>query len=179
MFHPDTQFLIDHWRRLAHRRTVRAGVPDRAALRPDDLGPRLPRAFMIGLDEDGMTVRLAGGWIEAFHDRPLRGQPFASLWRSGSEGLASGAVFQSIREARPVVLIAAAGARPTGIELVFTPLRGASGAIDRVLGLYAPSATLTLAKDESRLLTARLSLGVGEPGRPALSLAAVHGRRVA
>ena len=179
MFHPDTQFLIDHWRTLARRRTVRAGVPDRSALRPDDLGLRLPRAFMIALDEDGMTIRLAGGWIEAFHDRPLQGEAFASLWRPGSEGLATSAVFQSIREARPVVLIAAAGARPTGIELVFAPLRSESGFADRILGLYAPSATLTFAKDESRLLTVRLSLGVGEPGRPALSLAAVHGRRVA
>ena len=59
------------------------------------------------------------------------------------------------------------------------PLRGPSGAVDRILGLYAPMATLSFGKDEPRLLTARVSIGVGEAARPALALASVDGRRIA
>jgi hypothetical protein len=51
--------------------------------------------------------------------------------------------------------------------------------VDRILGLYAPAATLSLTTEEPRLLTARVSIGVGEASRPALSLAAVGGRRIA
>jgi hypothetical protein len=40
-------------------------------------------------------------------------------------------------------------------------------------------ASLSLAIDEPRLLTARVSIGVGETARPALALAAVGGRRIA
>jgi len=58
-------------------------------------------------------------------------------------------------------------------------VRGPSGAVDRILGLYAPMATLSFATDEPRLLTARVSIGVGEAPRPPLALAAVGGRRIA
>lgn len=179
MFHPDTQFLIEHWTDLARGPAVRAGVPDRASLRPDVLGLRLPRAFMLDLATGVPSLALAGGWIEAFHDRALKDVRFGDVWKPGSDTLALSAVHQAVREARPVVLAAAAGLQRAPIELVFAPLRSGAGMVDRVLGLYAPVATLTFAKDESRLLTARLALGVGEPGRPALNLAAVHGRRVA
>lgn len=179
MFHSDTQFLIDHWTGLARRADVRAGVPARASLDPADLGLRLPRAFLAERRGDEVVIRLAGSWIEGFHGRPLQGRPLLSLWRSASHPLIAAALTQTVREARPVVVAALAGSLSAPFEITLAPLRGPSGQTDRLLGMYAPAATLALATDEPRLLTARVSIAVGEVGRAALSLAAVGGRRVA
>lgn len=179
MFHPDTQFLIDHWTSLARRGDVRAGIPDRASLEPDALGLRLPRAFVVQRIGEDPVIRVAGEWIEAFHGEPLKNQPLLSLWRAASRPLVAAALTQALREARPIVVVALAGAIPAQIEIVLVPLRGPSGDADRVLGLYAPIATLTLAAEEPRLLTARVSMGVGESARAPLSLAAVGGGRIA
>lgn len=179
MFHPDTQFLIDHWTGLSRRGAVRAGIPDRASLEPDVLGLRLPRAFIAERDGDDAVVRLAGTWIESFHGEPLKDRALLSLWRSASRPLVAAAMSQTVREARPVVIAALAGVLSAQIEVALVPLRGPSGAVDRVLGLYAPTASLTFAAEEPRLLTARVSIGVGEAARPPLALAAVGGRRIA
>ena len=179
MFHTDTQFLIDHWTALASRPRTRGGIPDRAAVEPDALGLRLPRAFVAHRSGDDAVVRLAGGWIEGFHGEPLKGQSLLSLWRTASRPLVSTALTQTVREGRPVVIVALAGSVAAQIEVTLLPLRGPSGHADRVLGLYAPAATLTLATDEPRLLTARVSIGVGDAARAPLSLAAVGGRRIA
>lgn len=179
MFHPDTQFLIDHWTGLSRRAEARAGIPARAALEPAALGLRLPRVFVVGRPGEDAVVRLAGTWIEDFHGERLKDQPLLSLWRPASRPLVAAALTQTLREARPVVVVALAGLDAAQIEITLVPLRGPSGEPDRILGLYAPAATLTLAADESRLLTARLSVGVGEPARAPLSLAAVYGRRLA
>lgn len=179
MFHPDTQFLIDHWTGLSRRTEARAGIPARATVEPAALGLRLPRIFMAERPGEDAVVRLAGGWIEGFHGEWLRDQPLASLWRPASRALIAAAMTQTVREARPVVVVAQVGAAAAQIEITMVPLRGPSGEPDRVLGLYAPAATLTLAADESRLLTARVSIGVGDPARAPLSLAAVRGRRLA
>lgn len=180
MFHPDTQFLIDHWTALSRRNKVRAGIPARTAFEPDALGLRLPRVFMIERPGEDAVVRLAGGWIEDFHGEWLKDRPLLSLWRPASRPLVAGALTQTLREGRPVVIVAmAGGAADHQIEITLVPLRGPSGEPDRVLGLYAPAATLTLAADEPRLLTARVSIGVGEAARASLSLAAANGRRLA
>jgi len=179
MFHPDTQFLFDHWTGLSRGADVRAGIPSRAALAPDVLGLRLPRAFVAERPGEDPVLRLAGGWIEDFHGEYLKDQPLLSLWRPASRALVTVAMTQTLREARPVVIIALAGEAAGQIEITLVPLRGPSGEADRVLGLYAPAATLALAANESRLLTARVSIGVGEAARAPLSLAAVRGRRLA
>jgi hypothetical protein len=179
MFHPDTQFLIDHWTTLSRRLESRAGIPDRAALEPDLLGLRLPRLFMAERSREDAVVRLAGSWIEGFHGKTLKGQSLLSLWRTASRPLVSTVLLQAVREGRPVVIVALAGGVAAPIEITLLPLRGPSGRPDRLLGLYAPAATLTLAADEPRLLTARVSIGVGDAARPPLSLAAVGGRRIA
>jgi len=179
MFHPDTQFLIDHWTGLSRRADTRAGIPARTAVEPAALGLRLPRVFMVERPGEEAVVRLAGGWIEDFHGESLKDQSLLSLWRLASRPLIAAAMTQTLREVRPVVVVALAGQAAAQIEITLVPLRGPSGEPDRILGLYAPAATLTLARDESRLLTARVSIGVGEPARAPLSLAAVHGRRLA
>jgi len=179
MFHPDTQFLIDYWARLSLGEGVRAGIPDRAALQPASLGLRLPRVFIAERAGEDAVIRLAGTWVEGFHGEALRDHSLLSLWRTASRPLVAAALTQTIREARPVVIAAVAGLVPAQIEVALVPLRGGSGAVDRILGLYAPIATLSLGKDEPRLLTARVSIGVGQAARPALALAAIDGRRIA
>jgi hypothetical protein len=179
LFHPDTQFLIDHWTALSRQGSARAGIPDRAALEPHLLGTRLPRAFIAGRRGEEAVIRLAGSWIEDFHAEPLKDRPLLSVWRTASRPLVAAAMTQTVREARPVVIAALAGFLSAQIEIALVPLRGPSGAVDRILGLYAPTATLSLTSDEPRLLTARVSIGVGEASRPALALAAVGGRRIA
>lgn len=179
MFHPDTQFLIDHWTRLSRGAAVRAGIPERGLLAPEALGLRLPRVFVAERTADDAVIRLGGSWIEALHDAPLREVSFLSLWRGASRPLVAAALTQTVREARPVVISAFAGSAQAAIEVVLVPLRGPDGEPDRILGLYAPAATLSLAADETRLLTARVSIGVGEAARAPLSLAAVGGRRIA
>ena len=179
MFHPDTQFLIDHWTRLARQAAVRSGIPDRASIQPDALGLRLPRVFVAERAGEDAVIRLAGSWIEGFHGEPLKDHRLLSVWRTASRPLVAAALTQTAREARPVVIAAVAGFVSAQIEVALVPLRGPSGAVDRILGLYAPMATLSFGKDEPRLLTARVSIGVGEAARPALALASVDGRRIA
>lgn len=179
MFHPDTQFLIDHWTSLARRADSRGGLPNRSALEPEALGPRLSRAFLAERRGDDACLRLAGEWIEAYHGEALKGRSLLSLWRSPSRPLVAGSLARCLREGRPVVIAAAAGSAATSIEVAILPLRGPGGGADRLLGLYAPAATLSLPADEARRLTARAAIGVGEPARAPLSLAAAHGRRIA
>jgi hypothetical protein len=179
MFHPDTQFLIDRWTALSQAEGVRAGVPARADLAPEVLAARLPRTFLAERSGEDARLRLTGSWIESFHGEALAVSSLLNLWRTASRPLVSVALAQTFREARPVVIVALAGSVSAPIEVTFTPLRSSSGQPDLVLGLYAPASGFALAVDESRLLTARVSIGVGNPGRPALSLAAIDGRRVA
>ena len=179
MFHPDTQFLIDHWTGLSRRTNTRGGLPDRSALEPEALGPRLSRAFLSERRGDDAFVRLAGEWVEAFHGESLRGKSLLSLWRAASRPLVASSLAQSIREGRPVVIVAAAGSAATSIEVALLPLRGPGGTADRLLGLYAPAATLSFPANEIRRLTARAAIGVGPAARAPLSLASVHGRRIA
>jgi len=179
MFHPDTQFLFDTGRSLGGRADWGGGIPNRVDVAPYVLGLRLPRAFIARRTGEDAVIRLAGSWIEGFHGEALKDQPLLSLWRAASRPLVSTALTQTVREGRPVVVVALAGSIGAQIEITLLPLRGPSGEPDRLLGLYAPAATLTLAMDEPRLLTARVSIGVGEAARAPLSLAAVHGRRIA
>ncbi len=179
MFHPDTQFLIDHWASLARRADARGGLPPRTAFQPEALGARLSRAFMAERRGDDAVLRLAGEWIENFHGEALKGRSLLSLWRTAARPLVGSSLAQSVREGRPVVIAAAAGSASAPIEVALLPLRGSDGRAGPVLGLYAPAATLSLPANECRRLAARAAIGVGEAARPPLSLAAVHGRRLA
>ena len=179
MFHPDTQFLIDHWAVLARQADSRGGLPRRAAFEPEALGARLSRAFMAERRGDDAILRLAGEWIENFHGEALKGRPILSLWRAASRPLVASSLAQSVREGRPVVIAAAAGSASAAIEIALLPLRGPDGRVGPLLGLYAPAATLSLPANECRRLTARAVTAVGEAARPPLSLAAAHGRRIA
>lgn len=179
MFHPDTQFLIDHWTSLAARSDSRGGVPYRATLLPDALGLRLPRTFIAERSINALHLRLVGGWIESLHASTLKAEPLSSLWRAESRPMIEAAVQRAMDEAAPVVINATVGAAGCSLEVTLAPLRNASGRIDRILGLYAPLSSLTLTRDESRQLTGRFARTARSVSRPPLSLAAIDGRRVA
>ncbi|MBX9574850.1 MAG: PAS domain-containing protein [Caulobacteraceae bacterium] len=179
MFHPDTQALIDLWTALSRGEAVRAGLPARAALRPDALGPRLTRAFLAERSDDDLRIRLAGDWLEAFHDGPLTGATLSAMWRAGSIAMVGAAVRQSVREARPVVIVAGVDAGHAALEVTVTAFQGAGAGQELILGLVAPTATLTLPAHTPHRLSARMSMAVGDPARPRLALAALDGRRIA
>ncbi len=168
MFHPDTQFLIDRWADLARAPKVRGGIPARAGIAPEDFGARLPRTFLIRGAGPRSMLRLAGSWLEALHDRRLAGSPFLDLWCEASPALVVPALNQAIREARPVVVVAHLGPAAVQAEIALTPLRDADDRAELFLGLVATASTLSLAKGESRRLSARVTIGVGEHGRPDL-----------
>jgi len=179
MFHPDTQALIDLWTGWSRDPGARAGLPPRAALRPDALGPRLTRAFLAERSGDDVRIRLAGDWLESFHDARLTGASLVGMWRTPSVPMVAAAVRQSVREARPVVIAAAAGIGHTPVEVALSAFQGERPGAELILGLVAPTATLTSPARTPHRLTARVSMAVGEPARPRLSLAALDGRRIA
>lgn len=175
MFHSGTQRLIDLWSGLPG-----AGrIPMRADFDPVTLGRTLPQAMIINRGQATLPVRLAGGWIETLHGAPLRGSDWLSLWQPDSRPLIRASVVQAFREARPVVL-AAAAARSSGVyEIVLAPLRGPDGTADRIIGLYQWTRPADRAARDVGLMTARMAIGVGPVGRAPLVLAALNGRRVA
>ncbi|MFN3558217.1 MAG: PAS domain-containing protein [Brevundimonas sp.] len=180
MFHPDTQRLIDEWTRLAATADVRGGIPQRAGLLPEALGRLLPRVFVADWRDGHAALRLAGTTLEAFQRRPLRDEAILAFWSPASADLVTAAVAQSVREARPVVVVGFAPGEPsTPVEMVIAPLRSRSGRPDQILGLFAPASALTPTGSGPVLLTARMAVAAGTAGRPRLSLAAVEGRRIA
>lgn len=176
MFHSDTRALIDLWTGLSRAQGARGGLPERAALRPDDLGSRLTRVFLAERLGDDAAIRLAGDALEAFHASPLTGARLLTLWRTESRALITSAMRQTVRAARPIV-VAATAARGA-LEVAMVPFRGDGGGRELILGLYAPPGALPR-DDVSHRLTAQAVVAVGEPARPRLSLAALDGRRIA
>lgn len=167
MFHPDTQFLIDRWVDLARRPEVRGGLPSRAGLKPEILGSRLPRAFLLAGTGPDSTFRLAGTSLDALQDRPLDGARFLDIWCASSPALVVPALAQAMREGRPVVIVAQ-GSETAPLEVSLAPLRDAGGRPGLFLGLIAPLVPARAVEREPQRLTARLTMTVGERGRPAL-----------
>ena len=173
MFHSGTQTLIDHWTALPDARRI----PARADFRPMAFGRLTPQLILV--EREGARMRLAGGWVERLHGRPLGGADWLSVWREDSRPMVAAAMVQAFREARPVVLSADAARLAGTLEIVIAPLRNADGVADRLVGLYQPINLHDLQADDVGALTARLSIGVGAIGRAPLSLAAIDGRRIA
>ena len=174
MFHPDTQFLIDRWVELARGASVRGGIPARTGFAPEVLGARLARTFLVRGSGSGSTLRLAGSWIESLHHRKLAGAPFLDLWCEASPPLVLPALTHAIREARPVVIISHLGPDAIQTEVTVAPLRSGDGRPDLFLGLASPATNPSLAQGEPRRLTARVTTGAGQQGRPDLRLVEPH-----
>ncbi|RZJ37537.1 MAG: PAS domain-containing protein [Brevundimonas sp.] len=165
---------------MAATADVRGGIPQRSDLMPEALGRLLPRVFVADWRDGRAALRLAGTALEAFLRRPLTGETISTFWRPASADLIAAALAQSVREARPVVVVGQAPGEPAGpVEMVIAPLRSRSGRPDQILGLFAPASALTATQASPVLLTARVAVAAGTAGRPVLSLAAVEGRRIA
>ena len=180
MFHPDTQFLIDHWTGLARATGVRGGIPARSALAPEAFGRRLARTFIVDRRDEGAVLTLAGTALEALWRAPLAGTPLTALWTPESTDLVEQALTRAVREARPLVVSAFTTGEPSmALEMVVAPMRSVSGRTDRLIGLFAPAPALAPVRGTPPRLVARLVVNAGVPGRPALSLAVNEGRRIA
>jgi hypothetical protein len=175
VFHSGTQTLIDRWAALPRV----GGVPSRADLEPMTFGPLVPQLFSADRKGDGAVFRLAGGWIETLHDRPMSSVSWLDLWAPESRPMVQAAIVQTIRETRPVVLVAEAARLRGVLEIVIAPLRTADDSTDRLLGLYQPVQEQERRREPIGPLTARVSVGVGVSNRPPLTLAALDGRRIA
>ena len=176
MFHPGTQLLIDTWASLPEARRI----PHRADFDPRLMPQQVPQLFVAERLDEGLRLRLAGAWIERLHGRGLTGAPWLSLWRQDSRLLVHRAVGMAFRDGRPFILTAEMGADRQPLEVAFAPMRGPSGATDRLLGLYQPTTLAGTALKELSELTARLATPADvKPTRAPLMLASLDGRRIA
>lgn len=175
MSHSGTQRVIQAWSDLpeAHR------IPSRASLDPTVLSDLLPQIFMAEQTETGLGFRLAGAWVERLFGGSLRGAHWLPLWDRASRLDAHRAVTRAFREGRPIIVVAEMGESEEPVEVALCPLRGPSGAADRMLGLVQPLSLKGVGlKDitELRLIDVE---AVRTPGRAPLSLAALDGRLIA
>ena len=180
VFHSGIQRLVDAWAALPGA----ARIPDRAAFDPNALGRLLPQVFIAERRDEGLVFRLAGGWIERVHGRPLKGAYLLEVWRRESRLMVHRGLAQAFRDGRPMIFSADMEMEDGALlpaEIAAAPLRGPNGLPDRLLGLYQP---LSADGDEAKAvqgLVVRAMTPATTPvaRRAALTLAAVAGRRLA
>ena len=138
MPHPNTQRLIDEWRRQKSGESP----PPRTSISPVAFGPLLPQLFLLGTERVGLEeVRLDGGLIADLHGRDLRGADFFELWSRQDRPRVRVALAMARSNAMPVLLNATAtsvNGVDVALEISLAPLIGASGLADRTIGLYQP-----------------------------------------
>ena len=179
MFTTNTERLLAYWR----ERRGRAPAPRRVDIDVADFAALAPQVFMAEMCAGGdVRFRLAGETLTALHGRSLRGESLLTLWTPEQRGRISRLLSSALAEAEPLVVLAGAAVadgEPARFELLFAPLFGPLGALDRFLGLCQPQ---TGSAGQARI--GPLSLvavnGVADAARRArLRLAALDGRRIA
>lgn len=177
MAHSNTDFLIGYWR---SRRGDRA-APRRSDIDPLDFVRLLPRVFIAEARTSGDVVfRLAGEAVIELHGRPLSGKSLPALWRHDHRRHLSTVLEAALRNGRPLVV----GAEPSGqsqgarLEVLFAPLAGPNGDVDRFLGLYQPVAGGFVAPLGPLVITNLAGVPIEVAPNP-LRLASVDGRRIA
>ncbi|HKT53728.1 MAG TPA: PAS domain-containing protein [Caulobacteraceae bacterium] len=181
MFHSNTELLIDYWR----TRKENASAPLRAAINPAEFPTLLPQVFILGRRRPGdYHFRLVGGLIEDLHGGSLNGMDPLRLW-SGEHHTALQLALEALRRtSEPLVIDAEAGAPLGGLrlEVLLAPMRDATGAPDRVLGLYQPLSSVAALMGQKISTLFMRSIATGDAARadfPRLRLAAADGRRLA
>lgn len=181
MFHSNTEQLIDYWR----SRKGADKTPARKAVNPADFASLLPQVIMLGrLGPGQYRVRLAGGFVTDLHGRELRDDDFLRLWEPAARTPLQLALEAGRRHPEPLVVEAEArsGEAVMTMEVMLAPLRGPSGEIDRLIGLYQPlTPAAALAGGAIRALRVKsvTAAGAGSDLFPRLRLAALDGRRIA
>ena len=181
MIHPSTERLIDYWR----DKKGGSALPSRADINPAEFLELLPQVFILGRDGGRLPFRLAGGFVSELHARDLRGQDALSLWALAHRLELKSALDVARKRRTPVVVTAdirSHGVPSVGMEVLFAPLRGASGETDRFLGLYQPIAMMArlMGRPAYELGVREIQpLGESNEDMPRLRLATLDGRRIA
>jgi hypothetical protein len=178
-FHPNTELLIDYWR----QRSAGRPAPTRADIDPADFRELMPQTFMLGRASRGdYPLRLVGGFVADLHRKPLRGASGLAIWAPIDRIAIQTALELARRGPHPIIARAEAIAGDgltLDLEILFAPLEGPTGEIDRWLGLYQPLTPVAWLNDkavtELRLVDTQTAGGE----EPRLTLAAVDGRRIA
>ena len=182
MLSSNTERLLDYWRARRGGRPA----PRRADIDVADFAALAPRVFIAEMLAGGdVRFRLAGEAIAALHGRPLRGESLLTLWAPEHRGRLSRSLGTALADARPLVVLAAgadvADAGAARFELLFAPLTGPLGSLDRFLGccqtVAAPSSSAG-ARATPFAIVAVNGLA-DEASRGGLRLAALNGRRIA
>jgi hypothetical protein len=181
MFHSTTERLIDYWR----SRGRDGRVPTRASIDPADFSELAPQVFILGRAHAGVyPVRLAGGFVAELHKRDLRRQNGLSLWAQKDRSRLQTALEEARRRPQPLVASAEViteGAS-MGMEVMFAPLSGLDGDVDRFLGFYQPLAFTARLKGRPAIELVVRSLHRAGPANeeaPRIRLATLDGRRIA
>jgi hypothetical protein len=181
MFHSNTEQLIDYWR----SRIGADEIPARAAINPADFAPLMPQVFMLGRIGPGQyRVRLGGGFLADLHGRELRHTDFLRLWEPSARTPLQLALEAVRRHPEPLVIDAEARAGDAAmrLEILIAPLKGPSGQIDRLIGLYQPTSPAAALK--GGVVRALYIRGISTTAEisenfPRLRLASIDGRHTA
>jgi hypothetical protein len=183
MFSSNTERLLDYWRA---RRADRP-APRRADIDVADFPALAPQVFIAELLAGGdVRFRLAGETVATLAGRPLRGESLLALWTPEHRGRVSRLLAGGLARAEPVVVLAAGDVEDGGqgrAELLFAPLAGPLGDLDRFLGLCQPSPPMPGAGPGLGRIGPMHIVAVNgvadEARRARLRLAAIDGRRIA
>ncbi|MDB5439414.1 MAG: hypothetical protein JWM33_1841 [Caulobacteraceae bacterium] len=177
MSHPNTERLIEYWR----DRKSGDEAPPRAAIDPAGFARLAPQTFIWGRESRGVyPFRLVGGAIGELFRRDLRGDNGLLLWRPKDALALGGALELILRRPEPLEVTALmrcwrGGQHP--VELVFLPLAGPDGQVDRLLGLLQPlTDPFALEAGEATGFELTNMEAAGAP--PMLRLAAAYGQAV-
>ena len=131
--HPNTQAVLDAWRRLS------AGQANDAGPTTEDYPDVVGRLFVLNHVEAGdYSFRRAGAGLETMFGRQLADHNFLTLWGEADRGLVAACLEAARIDCGPA-LIRARGqtldGRQVELEFALAPLLGAIGAPVRFLGL--------------------------------------------
>lgn len=132
--HPNTQALLDAWRRLSAGSIAQNSGPT-----TDDYPDLVGRLFVLNhVGDRDYSFRRVGYAIERLFGRQLVEHNFLTLWSEPDRRLVSAALVASASDRGPA-LIHARGETLTGrrvdLEFALAPLLGGEGAPRRFLGL--------------------------------------------
>jgi hypothetical protein len=137
MKHAASRELYAYWE---ERRGTRP-APERADIEPGAIRQALSDTFILELDDDRHSFRLAGTRVCALFERELKGESFVDLWDLASRGpiadLLAIAADESVGTVAGVTAYNAAGEK-VELELLLLPLGIRRPRLARTIGILAP-----------------------------------------
>jgi hypothetical protein len=138
MRHAQSAALLVYW----NDRRFGSSAPKRNDIEPQDMSDMLSNIFILKrIDADHHIFRLAGTHLCSLYQREFRDQNFLSLWR-GHDVVHVKALIESVLSGvSPASLTACVTSMEMTqiqVEISLLPLRGPSGQVNRILGLFQP-----------------------------------------